>query len=141
MDLLNSKVLRDVEESIKKHIQNEGPSKAEEQVKILIRHLASSQLSEKFERIGGQIFGSQLAILIRANSSPITEDQARNFYDDAVRKFPTTFVNYTFEQYLSYMVTSGLLAKGEKGIFNATELSREFMSYLVRCGLTHERGN
>jgi predicted transcriptional regulator len=59
----------------------------------------------------------------------------RPFYQEASKIYPEAFTNYTFDQYLNYLVSANqVILKGGK--YFITTLGRDFLGYLVATGQT-----
>ena len=103
-------------------------------MKILTRYLAANLIYIDFERIYHNIFGSQLNLLQFLNSRPKGEnlEGLKPFYDLAVTMHPKT-ADYPFQQYLDYLINTGLIIKKE-GLFYITQMGREFLEYLIKQG-------
>ncbi|MBB1091642.1 hypothetical protein HUU61_10095 [Rhodopseudomonas palustris] len=102
---------------------------------------AGFMIAGLFERLNGIIFGSQLILLQLANSAPVNIEGAREQYERAALLFSTTYVNYTFEQWLNFLENSALLKKESDGLLHITKRGRGFLSYLVQNGHPMARVN
>ena len=77
----NSVVIADIENNIKKELVEKGFDITGETTKVLLRHLAGSQLLLTFEKINIAIFGSQIRLLRLLNSSDgISEEDVSQYY-------------------------------------------------------------
>lgn len=137
MRAFDSITLREQEKSIKKDLENKGLSSQQETIDILVRHLAATQMALRFEFINKIIWGSQVAILVNLNSKPLGEtfEMLRPFYQEASKIYPEAFTNYTFDQYLNYLVSANLVILKD-GKYFITTLGRDFLGYLVATGQT-----
>ncbi len=109
--------------------------KAPEAVDVLIRHLAATQIIYRFENLYWLIWGSQIAILqhLNANASGTELRALRPFYDLAAKQYPDAFASYSFEAYLGFLETAGLVQKQGNQLVIAP-IGREFLGYLHRAG-------
>ncbi len=102
--------------------------------KVLIRHLAGSNVVREFERVYGLIFGSQIGALEDLNSAgheglPVERIQA--FYNDAVARYPAMYERLTFEEWIGFLKLSVLIQDSENG-YAITLWGHEFLIHLVR---------
>ncbi len=142
MDLASSPLLRERENNIRNELKTRGIANEQEIIKILNRACASLQLTLQWEQIDKIIFGSQLAMIVQMNAHPagLSVEAMKTYYDAAVKQFPEVYMNYTFEQYVNYLVSAQLILKGGSGYQVSLE-GKEFMVWLVQTGRTHARPN
>ncbi|MEY9428868.1 hypothetical protein ABH975_004183 [Bradyrhizobium ottawaense] len=93
-----------------------------------------------FERTYNFIFGSQLLLLERLNSSPLSLDDLKEFYERGKTAFPEIYKTYTFEQWLAFLESSSLVARVNGGsLFAITPRARGFLRYLIDNGYTTQK--
>jgi hypothetical protein len=132
LQALDSPVLLKLEKGIRDFLSKEGISTAEDKEKVLIRHLAASELTLVFTRIDFLIYQSQLKILEFLNSNPSAPKQmARDLYNAAIAFYPEVLKNYPFENYLGFLKTNNLIHEEEE-ILSITEGGMEFLAFLIR---------
>lgn len=111
----------------------EKPTSANIDVEIQIKK------TQLFERIYSVIYGSQLSLLTRLNSSgAISTADAAQYYLAATEQYPT-LRNYTYPNYINFLVSQGLInLTGEigNGTLSIGVLGKEFLEYLATSGLT-----
>jgi hypothetical protein len=137
MQAFDSIVLRDIEKTLRQNLDDKGLTEGSEREKVLIRHLAASQIQTLFERIYGVIFGSQIELLKHLNSSsiPVNPGDLKIYYDYARTDYPTFYKDYSFEHWLNFLTAHTLVIKEEEG-YKITNLGRELLAYLVVTGRT-----
>lgn len=137
---LDSRVLNDREEAIRKEVENLFPNDLTARMNTLITHLAATQLVLGFESINKLIWGSQLELLLHVNSqfSGASVDELKGFYEKAAATHPTGLKDYSFDSYLGFLTNSGLLIKAD-GRAYITPFAKEFLAHLARSGATHPR--
>ncbi len=91
-----------------------------EQIREMLTELAGLVLMAiEFENLYTLIFGSQILLLQDLNSAFLTGrplERAKSFYENAVKTFPPVYQNYSFDQWLTFLVNSGLLnGEGQLG--------------------------
>jgi hypothetical protein len=78
------------------------------------------------------IYGSQLEALAELNSRgliPVAD--LKKHYDKAVVDYPKTYVNYSFEQWLSYMQSRMLTATYPSKMIELSFNGKDFLKYLA----------
>lgn len=84
------------------------------------------------ERIYQLIYGSQIKLLQKLNYFSEKSKNIKYFYDNAVNYFPETYQNYSFDNYLDFLVNQGLiLYDREIDLISITEVGTDFLRYLV----------
>ena len=111
------------------------PVSSDEPSEILLRHLAIVNIGFKFEQIYRVIFGSQITALRVVNETgPHKMDVLRPYYDGARDSDPKFYGNYTFEQWLGFLVRENLIEITD-GTCSITEFGKEFLIYLAQTNL------
>jgi hypothetical protein len=135
-----SPALRAVEEPIATMIAN---SRASEDVKRawLIRGVAIARMERTHEVSYRLIMGSQIEVLLQANSGKILDtDSARAIYDLAKEKYPEIYKTFSFEDWINWPVNAGLLNMERDAsmtsVVKITDIGKDFLHYLVGTGLT-----
>jgi hypothetical protein len=101
-----------------------------EQVELLVKHLAVTQLLLRAESTYRTIFGSQIALLKFLNiSGGGTREQLAEFYENAKAHFPKLYDNYSFDQYLHYLLTQILITQHDERYF-ITVAGQEFLKWM-----------
>jgi hypothetical protein len=137
---LDSPLLNDREEAIRKEVEKLFPNDMTARVNTLITHLAATQLVLAFESINKLIWGSQLELLLHVNSqvNGALVDELKGFYEKAAATHPTGLKEYPFDSYLGFLINSGLLIRAN-GRVSITPFAKEFLAHLARTGATHLR--
>ena len=141
MKALDNPVLQEGEDLISEMLTKAGIKEGPERGKLLIRYLAATNLALIFVRIDSVIWGSQIYILEHLNVSRLgvsKEEIKTTYYDDAVKKWPPTFANYSYDAYLGFLKNSNLILE-ENGNMLITKLGVEFLQYLARIGKSGAR--
>jgi hypothetical protein len=135
-----SPALRGIEDTIAAAV---AASNGSEEVKRawLIRGVAVARLERAHETTYRLIMGSQIGLLLQANSAtPVDLEAARGIYDAAKATYPEIYKTFDFDNWLKWPANSGLTqletnASG-KTIIKITDIGKEFLHYLVQVGLT-----
>ncbi|RTL14048.1 MAG: hypothetical protein EKK56_02485 [Flavobacteriaceae bacterium] len=84
------------------------------------------------EKIYSSIYGSQIRLLQKLNYSREKTEEIKYLYDNAVKYFPETYKNYSYDNYLNYLVVQGLIVfEDDKDYISITETGKDFLRYLV----------
>ena len=112
----------------------------EEKLKVLAKHHANLQLQSEYVDINQHIFGSQIALLqaLNVQPTPVEPEFLESFYSVAKQRHPDEFENYSFESYINFLKTRGLI-RSEEGCYFLTVLGRGFLSFLTERGINAHR--
>jgi hypothetical protein len=124
---LENPLLKDRETAIRRDIETLFPSDMTGRVNSLITHLAATQLVLAFESINKLIWGSQLELLLHVNSSfnGAAVDDVKVFYEKAAAAHQAGLKEYPFENYLRFLINSGLLIRTNGRVY-ITPFAKEF---------------
>jgi hypothetical protein len=112
----------------------------QEQIGVLIRQLAVTQLWLRAEYFYRTIFGSQIQILKFLNTRPgSTKAELLGFYEQAKANFPKLYATYSFEQYLQYLLRGPLILEDAPDHYAITWAGREFLKWMTDQGLVETK--
>jgi hypothetical protein len=112
----------------------------EEQVNILVRHLAVTQLCHRAEFIYRTIFGSQIILLKFLNTSGVgTKAHLSQIYEIAKSQSPEVYANYSFEQYLHYLLTWILITTPDNEQYFITIAGQEFLKWMTAARVSENK--
>lgn len=136
-ELLNrigdSIVISELEKTIIRDLKEKDLGITTETEKVLVRHLAGTQLLLGFERIHKFIFASQLNLLRKlANIVPegYTKTEITEFFADVRLQFPNSFKDWDENKYLAYLYSNILIVKGEHDKVHLTNLGQEYLNWI-----------
>jgi hypothetical protein len=110
-----------------------------EAINILISLLAVTYLKLRAETIYRVIFGSQIKMLKALNLfGAKTKEELAVFYELAKTQYPS-ISSYSFENYLNYLITNGLIAQEQDDKFAITSAGKEFLKYLVDISANEDK--
>jgi hypothetical protein len=113
-----------------------------EQIQALLYLAASVNIQLAHERNYNAIFGSQLSLLAQANSAGgAIPAMANGLYETAKANVPSLYATYTFEQWASFLIRSGLVEVGDNGNYLLTSYGRGFLKYIVDRQLSVNKPN
>ena len=94
---------------------------------------AALHIQLQHERHYIAMFGSQIALLKRLNEvGPIglSIDMAQLIYNEAARNYPDIYKSYSFEQWLNFLLHTGLVMRQENKL-TITPYGNGFLQYIV----------
>jgi hypothetical protein len=107
-----------------------GPKPAD-QLEGLVYSVASLNIQLSHEKIYNAIFGSQLRLIGQMIGGGVSTEIARRIYEEVKAAFPEVYRNYTFEQWIGFLASSGLCAVGDSGTYVLTPYGRGFWKYIA----------
>ena len=135
----NSVVIADIENNIKKELVEKGFDITGETTKVLLRHLAGSQLLLTFEKINIAIFGSQIRLLRLLNSSDgISEEDVSQYYSKVRLQFSEILNSWELGDYLSFLYSSMLIIKQDNNIY-ITNLGVEYLVWITKNRIKEDK--
>ena len=136
----NSSVITELEKRIIAELKEKDLEIEGDTDKVLLRHLAGTQLVLEFEKIHQIIFGSQIQFLQQINTlgaQGVPQEYLSEYYENVIHRFPDSFKNWSQDQYFSFLFSKFLLVKKAEYI-SLTDLGREYLLWIVRSGLSEE---
>jgi len=122
--------------AVRNDLDARGISEPGHREEALIRSLAATQIARSFDAAYYLIWGSQLALLQHLNpfgETGVAEAPARPLYDAVAAAHPDVYGESSFEEWLGFLVSSGLIARSP-GHIKITVFGREFLRYLLEVG-------
>lgn len=107
--------------------------------RILIRHLAATQLLVSFEQIYQIIFGSQIQLLQRLKKVAGQGLPASVVFNIAAESMASHNLSWNQKQYLSYLYGRSLIVDGEEDTIHITNFGVEFITWLILSGKSLDR--
>jgi hypothetical protein len=89
------------------------------------------------------IYGSQLKLLEELNgkNAPSPISVAQKYYDQAKEKYPPTYANYSFDQWLGYMKSRLIIVRYPSEMIEITHHGKDFLKYLTHWGFKVVKAN
>jgi len=136
-----SDLITSIESNIKEELRSKGCDTEGSSIKILIRHLAGTQLLLSFEKIQNSIFGSQVFLLKKLNEvagqgKPLIFTEY--YFEEIKSQYPEAFDKWSCEQYLKFLYESSLITKQNDQI-HITVKGVEYLTWLIRNGIQENR--
>ena len=106
------------------------PLEAEDTARLLVRHLATTQLMLRFERTHRPIFGSQIAALHLMNQQgPQPESAIKPIFEAAYSKEPQFYGSYAFENWIGFLIGE-IAVRCDDGQYAITVYGRSYLEYI-----------
>jgi len=106
------------------------PLSSEDTARILVRHLATTQLMLRCERTHRPIFGSQIASLHLMNQQgPQPESAIKPIFEAARNKEPQFYGSYTFEKWIGFLIGE-IAVRSDNGLYRITVYGRSYLDYV-----------
>jgi hypothetical protein len=134
-------IVTEQENLIQADLERLGVSERE-QIEILVKHLAVTQLLLRAEVTYRTIFGSQIFLLRFLNLAPGTggtREKLAEFYESARAQSPDLYANYSFEQYLHYLLSQGLIVGQDPERYVITVAGKEFLKWMSDASVTENK--
>lgn len=135
LETFDSPVLRQREQAICADLLANKLDTSSETTKVLVRYLAKTQIALGCQIAYRLIFGSQIAFLKRANSSPagVSAADAKEFYQRVAEIHSDVFQSEEPKPYFDFLLNQKLLVFKD-GAFHITDFGREFLTWLIHVG-------
>ena len=141
MRLEDSPLLHETEQLIYQDLKKRDMDTNVDTVKVLIRHLAATQLALDFEQIYNLIFGGQIFLLKKLNEVTalgIEEVWIGGHFSNIQKMFPDNFNTWTLDQYLSFLINRRLIIKRNDSYLITTR-GVEFLVWMTKTGRSERR--
>jgi len=142
INLFSTETMELFASAVKKETLLDSFQTAEEKLEILYNYSQVIYLIMHFNKIYNSIFGSQLKLLQRLNSSfDENKETIKGFYDYAKSNFPKTYEEYSYDSYLVFLSSFNLILVEQDNTIKITTLGRDFLKYIIETGLSIEKVN
>ena len=137
----DSIVISELETKIINDMKDRNLSVDGDSIKVLVKHLAGTQLLLAFEQIHSLIFGSQIFLLKKLNES-VGVGRPMTFVEQHINvvrnMFPENLSSWTDEQYLQFLYSKLLIIRNDEQL-HITNLGVEYLTWLVRNGRSENK--
>lgn len=137
----DSNVTNELENYIRQDLIKRGLDTDNDTAKVLIRHLAATQLALDFEQIYNIIFGSQIFLLRRLNEvagSGLDYEFIKNYFENVQDLFPEQLSRWTLEQYLDFLFKRTLITVKDNN-YHITIKGVDFLLWLTKTARSDNR--
>ncbi len=139
LDLVgNSIVINEYEKLIKKDLTTRGLSADGDVSKVLIKHLAGTQLLLALEKIHSSIFGSQIFLLKKLNEvvdQGRTQEYVNDHIEHVKKLYSDNLGDWSSEQYLKFLHSQSLITSNQREI-HITDMGVEYLTWIAKNGKT-----
>jgi hypothetical protein len=140
MQTFDPPALRQLEQAQLADLQRRGLDSTSDTTRVLVRHLARTQLFFACEFVYRLIFGSQIALLKNINTmGRMSEADVHQFYRNVASNFPNIFNAEQPEPYLDFLIRQNLIVR-QDGHFLISHFGREFLVWLAQSGAFENKG-
>lgn len=106
-----------------------------DKAEVLHKYSQALYLIITFERTYNLLFGSQLYIIQRVNTTTSeTKTSLKRFYDDVHKLYPEFYETYSYDDYFAYLIKSNLIILLDNDSCQITFLGKDLLKYLVETG-------
>ncbi|RZB33792.1 MAG: hypothetical protein SRB2_03689 [Desulfobacteraceae bacterium Eth-SRB2] len=137
----DSNVTNELESFIFKDLKQRELDTDSDTVKVLIRHLAATQLALDFEQIYNIIFGSQIFLLRKLNEvagTGLNIEIIKSHFEHVQGLFDEQLNNWTLEQYLSFLFGRTLITVKDNN-YHITIKGVDFLIWLTKTAKSENR--
>lgn len=137
----DSNVTNELENYIRQDLNRRGLDTDSDTVKVLVRHLAATQLALDFEQIYNTIFGSQIFLLRKLNEAAgigLYYDFIKTHFERVQSQFPEELSSWNLEQYLSFLF-GRLLITFKDNNYHITIKGVDFLIWLTKTSRSDNR--
>jgi hypothetical protein len=137
----DSVVIQGIENGIKQDLTQRNLEVESDSSRVLIRHLAGTQLLLAFVETHNLIFGSQITLLKRLNEvvgQGMTDDLINKFIANVRELYSTSFDNWSNDQYLEFLYLRNLIARKDNCV-HISYIGKEYLIWLVRNGQSENK--
>lgn len=132
----NTIVISDLENQICADLELKGLNASDDTSKVLVRHLAGTQLLLHLEQVHHLIFGSQIFLLKKLNEV-VGQGRAMSYVathiDHIKNSYPKELGEWSTEQYLEFLFGRNLVIRhGEQ--LHITNFGVEYLVWVARSG-------
>lgn len=137
----DSIVLRDIEGRIKSFLKDLGLAIEGDTIKVLIKHLAATQILLEFEQVHNLIFGSQIFLMKRLNE--VTgQGQSKAIvvahFEHVRQMFRPDLDGWSFDQYMTFLLAKSLVTV-TRDVYHITNIGVEYLTWMARTGRSENR--
>jgi hypothetical protein len=103
---------------------------------FFVKFIGVGLISYTYDMIWTSIYRSQLLMLLELNRKqgllPLAE--VKTYYAKAALEYPTFYGNYSFDEWMAFMKSNGLVLRHPSDMVEITLRGKDFLRYLVHWG-------
>jgi len=134
-------VLSDIESRIKADLEDRELDTSNDTAKILIKHLAATQILLGFEQTHALIFGSQIFLLKSLNQvigQGISIEKIEAYFKHVQKLHEEKLGAWSTDQYLDFLFGRSLIIVKDN-VYHLTNLGVEYLTWMARNGKTENK--
>jgi len=136
----DSEVIKEIEASIVSSLHEKKLETGSDTDKVLIRHLAVTQLILEYERVHGSIFGSQIFLLKRLNEVA-GQGKNRGYIEEyylSVQQYHDELKDWDVNEYLHFLSQRSLITIIDEQ-YHISKKGVEYLIWLAKTGKSESR--
>jgi hypothetical protein len=141
MRMPDSALLNELEGIIVRDLASRHLDTGTDTTKVLVRHLAATQIALEFEQVHSVIFGSQLYLLKKLNeaaSAGLEPAVIDKHFDHVQKMFADQLGSWSKDDYLHFLFNR-ILIRTDEGKYRITVRGNDFLMWLIRMGRSENR--
>jgi len=141
MRMPDSALLNELEDVIVLDLASRHLDTESDTTKVLVRHLAATQIALEFEQVHSVIFGSQIYLLKKLNeaaSAGLELAVIDKHFENVQKLFSEQLGSWSKEGYLRFLFNR-VLIRTDEGRYRITVRGNDFLMWLVRMGRSENR--
>ena len=140
MRMPDTALLKELEGAIVKDLGDRQLDTQSDTTKVLVRHLAATQIALEFEQVHAIIFGSQIYLLKLMNEAAGVglEETVIDKHFEHVKKLFPAFAAWSKEDYLRFLFNR-LLIRKDGSRYGITVRGNDFLIWMARMGRSENR--
>jgi hypothetical protein len=136
LKILDNQILLNRENQLRSLLVAQHIEKPDERETVLVRFLAAAWLVNDLDWVYFRILGSQMGALLFLNAQTSSFfDAIKIWYDQAAKQDKEAYAHFSFDQWLAFFYHADLIERTGDRV-QITPLGKEFLSYVMRRGLT-----
>lgn len=131
LNLFSIETIKLVDIQVKKESGIESIDTPENREKTLLNYSKIIYLIAEFRTLYSTIYGSQLKILQKLNSSNSeTKESLKVYYEEARSTSPNSYKKYPYDQYLEFLTINNLIEITPDGKITIKSIGRDLLMYI-----------
>lgn len=132
INLFRTETIEMFEDAVERETDINKLKSDSERIERLKNYSTIIYIKRHFDTIYTSIFGSQIRILQRLNTlNPENKDSIEVYYENAKRSNPNFYENYSYNDYLHFLINFNLIIVEKDETIQITILGADFLKYLI----------
>ncbi|MCZ6704256.1 MAG: hypothetical protein O6940_14605 [Ignavibacteria bacterium] len=141
LSIFSVETIESADKNVKQYSGIESIKSPEDRERALLKYSKLVYLALQFKRIYQDIFGSQIKILQKLNSSNNeTKESLKVYYEKARSANPNKgYENYSYDPYLQYLFGENLIQLNSDGKITITNIGQDLLTYINKSRLNLDK--